>query len=153
MNLKHKIKLSPSPSFYSNDQVSPFSSRGDVLQRDTRSGSVQADLTDSGWVLRSLKRRGEWGWGGNLKTKPILCAPCQGWEMFKIAAQKICPSSSQEKRSFRFINSRLKRNYLPIDLNHQQKDTRTKSSFFFCPLKFFFLFYNVVVLFFLPTPL
>lgn len=41
----------------------------------------------------------------------------------------------REERSFRFINSRLKRNYLPTDPNQQHKENRTKSSFFFQSLK------------------
>lgn len=55
----------------------------------------------------------------------------KGGRCLQILVQKICPSFSQEKRSFRFINSTRKRNYLPTDPNHPQKDNRTKSSFFF----------------------
>lgn len=66
----------------------------------------------------------------------ILRAPRQGWEMSADSATK-APSFPfrREKRSFRFINSRLKRNYLPTDPNHQHKENRTKSSFFFQSLK------------------
>lgn len=66
----------------------------------------------------------------------ILGVPRQGWEMSADSATKE-PSFPfwREERSFRFINSRLKRNYLPTDPNHQHKETRTKSSFFFQSLK------------------
>lgn len=66
-----------------------------------------------------------------LKQNQFSVCPVKGGRCLQIAVQKICPSFPQEKRSFHFINSRLKRNYLPTDLNHQQKDNRTKSSFFF----------------------
>lgn len=47
-------------------------------------------------------------------------APLRTLRCLQIVAHKICPSSSDERRaeSFRFINSRLKRNYLPMDINH-----------------------------------
>lgn len=71
------------------------------------------------------------GGAATLKQNQFSTRLVKGGRCLQIAVQKICPSFSQEKRSFRFINSRLKRNYLPIDLNHQQKDNRTKSCFFF----------------------
>lgn len=77
--------------------------------------------------------------GCNLKTKPILCAPCQGWEMSADNTTKMCPSFSPEKGSFHFINSRLKRNYLPIDPNRQHKGDRTKKQFLLSALNFFYV--------------
>lgn len=80
------------------------------------------------------------GGGCNLKTKPILCTPCQGWETSADTTTKMCPSFSPEKGSFHFINSRLKRNYLPIDPNRHHKGNRTKKQLLLSVLKFFFYF-------------
>lgn len=125
----------------------------DVIQRaqDSQTGrcnsAAEADLIDSGSIHGSLISATDWQAAERpttLKQNQFSVRLVKGGRSLQIAVQKICPSFSQEKRSFRFINSRLKCNYLPIDLNHQQKDNRTKSCFFFSHYSIFFY----VVLFF-----
>lgn len=128
-------------SFYSNQHISPVTccdgfiwcSPACLTFTDATVRQRQ-DLTDSGFIHRSLISATDWQaaeGAATLKQNQFSVCLVKGGRWLQIAAQKICPSFSQEKRSFRFINSRLKRNYLPIDLNHQQKDNRTKTSFFF----------------------
>lgn len=102
--------------------------------RQTRQCSDETDIIDSGFIHRSLISATDWQAGegaATLKQNQFSVCLVKGGRCLQIAVQKISPSFSQEKRSFHFINSRLKPNYLPVDLNHQDKDNRTKSSFFF----------------------
>lgn len=106
-----------------------------------RTSLTLASFTDRFYQPRTDRQRR----GCNLKTKAILRAPRQGWEMSADTTTKMCPSFSPEKGSFHFINSRLKRNYLPIDPNRQHKGNRTKKRLLLSALKFFF--YVVAFLF------
>lgn len=66
------------------------------------------------------------------KTKRILNVPLSrvGDVFRQWHKRSTVPFQPREKKeSFRFINSRLKRNYLPMGRNHQKKDNRTESTF------------------------
>lgn len=76
-----------------------------------------------------------YGVGGGLfqpKTKRILNVPLSrvGDVFRQWHKRSTAPFQPREKKeSFRFINSRLKRNYLPMGRNHQTQDNRTESTF------------------------
>lgn len=106
-----------------------------LTDRHMQQCSGEADLVGSGFIHGSLTWATDWQ-AGKGEGAATLKQNQSSLRLVKrrcllIPAQKTCPSFSQEKRSFRFINSTLKRNYLPTDLNHQQKENRTESSFFF----------------------
>lgn len=66
------------------------------------------------------------------KTKRILNVPLSrvGDAFRQWHKRSTVPFQPREKKeSFHFINSRLKRNYLPMGRNHQKKDNRTESTF------------------------
>lgn len=143
-------------SFYSNQPHIPH----DLLwcfhlmshrQADATVQRRQTSLT-RGFIHRSLISATDWQAAEGAATlKQNQFSPClvKGGRCLRDSGTKRSARPlSQEKRSFRFINSRLKRNYLPTDLNHQQKDNRTKSGFLLRSLKFFVL----MLLFFFLSP-